>query len=85
MELSTELYNNHNLKTALRGLNSRMEMPEARFNGAEDKPVRITQSEKQRRKCQKRRTKKSLGDLWDKAKMSNTCIIGSFRRRRKTV
>lgn len=34
MELSTEKHNNHDLNTALRGLNSRTEMPEARVNGA---------------------------------------------------
>ena len=69
------------IKNSLESANSRILEAEEGINKVEDRLVEMTDAEQKREKDLKEM--KSLRELWDNVKCTNTRIIGGSRRRRE--
>ena len=70
------------LKTTLKGINSRITEAEARINDLEDRMVEIT-AIKQNIEKRMKRNEDSLRDLWDNIKCINIHIIVVIEREKR--
>ena len=70
------------LRNTIEGFKIRLDQAEERTSALEDKAVEFIPSEQQKENRMKK-SKDSLGDLWDNIEQTNICIIGRLRRRKE--